>query len=256
MRVIAGLLAAAAVASATQTAGNRESRVPKAKSMIKRRADTLESLLKRDTTCEPVDADSFTCAKSCGTGFETCVSIPNCYDPTAGESCCSDGTYCPDGYYCTEFVCCPSEMSLEECGAEENTNVPGGGNTTDDEDDTPSTTSTFDLGTSTSSTRSSSTTNSDATTTTSSSSSSSSQTNNSRPSDGGNDTDDDDIRTTIAVDGTPVVTLNLGETPTVAIRTTISVDGTPIATIDLGAGARPTAAAMLAGLVGVAAVLV
>lgn len=50
------------------------------------------SLQERITTiCTPVPAPA-TCEKSCGPGNVQCVSFPNCYNPSAGESCCSDGS--------------------------------------------------------------------------------------------------------------------------------------------------------------------
>lgn len=43
------------------------------------------------TICKPVTAPA-TCEKSCGPGNVYCVSYPNCYNPSAGESCCSNGS--------------------------------------------------------------------------------------------------------------------------------------------------------------------
>ncbi|CZT48665.1 uncharacterized protein RSE6_09397 [Rhynchosporium secalis] len=67
-------------------------------------------------TCVPVTAPA-TCEKSCGPGNIQCISFPTCYNPSAGETCCSDGKYCPSGHYCTDAGCCPSGITLAECGA-------------------------------------------------------------------------------------------------------------------------------------------
>jgi hypothetical protein len=54
--------------------------------------------------CVPVSTPS--CAESCGKGNIICQEWPHCYNPDAGESCCSDGTYCEEGYYCVSGGCC------------------------------------------------------------------------------------------------------------------------------------------------------
>ncbi|CZS93357.1 uncharacterized protein RAG0_03691 [Rhynchosporium agropyri] len=66
--------------------------------------------------CVPVAAPA-TCEKSCGPGNIQCISFPTCYNPSAGETCCSDGKYCPSGHYCTDAGCCPNGITLAECGA-------------------------------------------------------------------------------------------------------------------------------------------
>ncbi|RDW74794.1 hypothetical protein BP6252_05936 [Coleophoma cylindrospora] len=79
--------------------------------------DALLGLDKRQVTiCSPVPAPA-TCEKSCGPGNIQCISFPNCFNPSAGETCCSDGGYCSAGYYCTDAGCCPNGTSLDECGA-------------------------------------------------------------------------------------------------------------------------------------------
>jgi hypothetical protein len=40
--------------------------------------------------CKPVP-EPVTCEASCGPGYIQCVSYPNCFNPSAGETCCSDG---------------------------------------------------------------------------------------------------------------------------------------------------------------------
>ncbi|EEP78374.1 predicted protein [Uncinocarpus reesii 1704] len=87
------------------------------------------SLFKRqDRVCKPV-TPPVTCERSCGPGFEQCVFPLMCYNPTVGDSCCSNGKYCPKGEYCTDGGCCPDGMSLEECGATRTLSVvpPGQG---------------------------------------------------------------------------------------------------------------------------------
>jgi len=63
-----------------------------------------------------------TCAEACGPGYEQCVSPTLCYNPTAGDQCCSNGGYCPKGEYCAKTstgrsVCCTDGVSLADCGA-------------------------------------------------------------------------------------------------------------------------------------------
>jgi hypothetical protein len=57
------------------------------------------------------------CADACGPGYIVCIGAPTCYNPSAGETCCSNGDYCPKGQYCTNAGCCLDGMSLEDCGA-------------------------------------------------------------------------------------------------------------------------------------------
>ncbi|KAH7190976.1 Prp 4 [Fusarium oxysporum] len=77
----------------------------------------LKGIMERQVdSCEPVPAP-YTCERSCGPGFVECINFPTCYNPGRGDICCSDGSSCPAGYYCTDAICCPDEMSIEECGA-------------------------------------------------------------------------------------------------------------------------------------------
>ena len=41
--------------------------------------------------CQPV-REPATCERSCGPGYVTCIRFPTCYNPGAGDSCCSDGS--------------------------------------------------------------------------------------------------------------------------------------------------------------------
>ncbi|OJD13723.1 hypothetical protein AJ78_05855 [Emergomyces pasteurianus Ep9510] len=66
--------------------------------------------------CKPIKPP-YSCEKSCGEGYEACGSFPDCYDPSKGESCCTDGSYCPEGFFCTDSGCCPAGKSLSECNA-------------------------------------------------------------------------------------------------------------------------------------------
>ncbi|GKT45661.1 uncharacterized protein ColSpa_05842 [Colletotrichum spaethianum] len=66
-----------------------------------------------------------TCAEACGGGYQQCKSTDqavHCYDPTAGETCCSTttGNSCLTSFYCThdtqtDTFCCPNGMDLGEC---------------------------------------------------------------------------------------------------------------------------------------------
>jgi hypothetical protein len=44
--------------------------------------------------CNPVPPP-VTCERSCGPGNIQCVSYPTCFNPSAGETCCSDGSRFP-----------------------------------------------------------------------------------------------------------------------------------------------------------------
>src|SRR5436853_7712852 len=58
----------------------------------------LKGLFERQVVlCKPVPVPA-TCEKSCGPGYVQCVSFPNCYNPSLGESCCSNG-----GWSCFTF---------------------------------------------------------------------------------------------------------------------------------------------------------
>ncbi|KAH8792906.1 Prp 4 [Hyaloscypha sp. PMI_1271] len=77
----------------------------------------LKSIVERQIQlCTPVPPP-YTCEHSCGPGNIECISFPTCYNPSAGETCCSDGNYCSKGYFCTDAGCCPDGTSLAECGA-------------------------------------------------------------------------------------------------------------------------------------------
>jgi len=97
------VLVGAASASALTAVGQRSSLM------------ALKRVVERDT-CVPVPAPA-TCEKSCGPGNIQCISFPTCYNPSAGEVCCSNGKYCSRGYYCTNAGCCPNGTPLAQCGA-------------------------------------------------------------------------------------------------------------------------------------------
>ncbi|PNP59925.1 hypothetical protein FNYG_14747 [Fusarium nygamai] len=78
----------------------------------------MEGVTKRQTNnCREVPDGPNFCERSCGPGNVQCISYPHCYNPSNGETCCSDGEYCHAGSYCTNAGCCPDGKSLEECGA-------------------------------------------------------------------------------------------------------------------------------------------
>ncbi|KAK5740952.1 hypothetical protein LTR17_004306 [Elasticomyces elasticus] len=54
---------------------------------------TFDSLvgLDRRQICTPVPAPA-TCERSCGPGNVPCITEDNCYNPSVGESCCSNGS--------------------------------------------------------------------------------------------------------------------------------------------------------------------
>ncbi|OLN97474.1 putative secreted protein [Colletotrichum chlorophyti] len=68
-----------------------------------------------------------TCAEACGSGYQQCKSTDqavHCYNPAAGETCCStnNGNSCLSAFYCThdpssETICCPNGMNLGDCAA-------------------------------------------------------------------------------------------------------------------------------------------
>jgi len=77
----------------------------------------LETLFGRQTVfCAPIDPP-YTCERSCGAGYVTCIAWPTCYNPGIGEICCSNGDYCDAGTYCTDGGCCDNGLTLEECDA-------------------------------------------------------------------------------------------------------------------------------------------
>src|ERR1700732_3813758 len=77
------LLGSACVATAGLTTGQRSSLV------------AIRGVFERQLQiCKSVPAPA-TCEKSCGPGNIQCISFPNCYNPSAGESCCSNGSTFP-----------------------------------------------------------------------------------------------------------------------------------------------------------------
>ncbi|PMD19067.1 hypothetical protein NA56DRAFT_750950 [Hyaloscypha hepaticicola] len=77
----------------------------------------LRSVFERQVQyCTPIEPP-YTCERSCGPAFRTCIAWPTCYNPSAGEVCCSNGDYCPEGQYCTDNGCCPDGSTLAECNA-------------------------------------------------------------------------------------------------------------------------------------------
>ena len=73
----------ATIASATMISGRRihgEMAIP------------IPLLFERQGSCVAVSATvSNLCEASCGPGNIQCISYPTCYNPSAGEKCCSNG---------------------------------------------------------------------------------------------------------------------------------------------------------------------
>ncbi|KAK6224618.1 hypothetical protein QIS74_02945 [Colletotrichum tabaci] len=75
-----------------------------------------------------------TCSEACGGGYQQCKSTDqavHCYDPTAGETCCSTttGNSCLTSFYCThdtktETFCCPNGMNLGDCATKHGVTGP------------------------------------------------------------------------------------------------------------------------------------
>jgi len=102
------LLIGAASSVGATFAGQRSSRSALAE---------LETLFGRQTVfCAPIEPP-YTCERSCGAGYVTCIAWPTCYNPGIGEICCSNGDYCDAGTYCTDGGCCDNGLTLEECDA-------------------------------------------------------------------------------------------------------------------------------------------
>ncbi|KAK0315783.1 hypothetical protein LTR01_001083 [Friedmanniomyces endolithicus] len=83
--------------------------------------------LQRRNTCYQQNP---TCVGCFGAGSIECVDASSCYNPTQGETCCSNSDtaetdnrrageigYCQAGYYCVDNGCCPNGSSLADCGA-------------------------------------------------------------------------------------------------------------------------------------------
>ena len=52
----------------------------------------LEGIMGRQfQICKPVSPGPNLCERSCGPGYIVCIKLPTCYNPSAGEVCCSDG---------------------------------------------------------------------------------------------------------------------------------------------------------------------
>lgn len=64
-----------------------------------------------------------TCADAFGAGYETCreaTATTNrlCYNPSVGQSCCSNSWACPSGSFClTSGNCCPNGLDPNTCAA-------------------------------------------------------------------------------------------------------------------------------------------
>lgn len=65
-----------------------------------------------------------TCGAAFGDGYQTCREASGdknrlCYNPNAGQKCCSASWSCPNGSFClSDGVCCPDGMDPASCGAQ------------------------------------------------------------------------------------------------------------------------------------------
>lgn len=62
---------------------------------------------KRHVTCEGSN-----CANCFGAGSINCNNSNTCYNPTIGQSCCSDGFYCDPGMYCSGTAYCCDNVCI------------------------------------------------------------------------------------------------------------------------------------------------
>jgi hypothetical protein len=130
MQLISTLVFAGAASATGMWTGTRSSALLALRGIMERQVDV----------CVPVPAPA-TCERSCGPGNIVCISFPTCYNPSAGEVCCSDGNYCPAGYYCTDAGCCEEGTTLEECGASTTLEIVLPDATEEPTEETPSITS-------------------------------------------------------------------------------------------------------------------
>jgi len=66
-----------------------------------------------------------TCAEAFGPNYVQCGTDNDCYDPTAKESCCSEGYPCPADSFClTAGYCCPDGMDPATCAKEHGVTLP------------------------------------------------------------------------------------------------------------------------------------
>lgn len=68
-----------------------------------------------------------TCADAFGAGFVQCGTGNECFDPSAGESCCQATYPCPSGSFCLiNGYCCPNGLDVATCAAENGVTLPAG----------------------------------------------------------------------------------------------------------------------------------
>jgi len=66
-----------------------------------------------------------TCADAFGAGFVQCGTGNECFDPSAGESCCQATYPCPSGSFCLiDGYCCPNGLDAATCAAENGVTLP------------------------------------------------------------------------------------------------------------------------------------
>jgi hypothetical protein len=70
-----------------------------------------------------------TCAAAFGAGYETCREKTDsknrlCYNPTAGQTCCSATWACPNGSFClVDPYCCPNGSDPKTCAADNGVSI-------------------------------------------------------------------------------------------------------------------------------------
>lgn len=59
------------------------------------------------------------CGEAFGAGYVSCGSGNDCYSPSSGEECCSEGYPCPSDSFCLAAgYCCPNGMDPATCAKE------------------------------------------------------------------------------------------------------------------------------------------
>ncbi|QDS68878.1 hypothetical protein FKW77_007606 [Venturia effusa] len=90
--------------------------------------DAVSALYKRQYQFQPgtQTATGNTCADAFGSGYIMCREQTDtlnrlCYDPTAGQTCCSSSWACPEGSGCSATsvgnYCCPNGQDAKSCAA-------------------------------------------------------------------------------------------------------------------------------------------
>ncbi|KAL9619712.1 MAG: hypothetical protein Q9160_005732 [Pyrenula sp. 1 TL-2023] len=68
-----------------------------------------------------------TCADAFGSGFVQCGTGNKCFNPSGGESCCSNSYPCPSGSFCLiDGYCCPNGIDPQTCAINNGVSLPAG----------------------------------------------------------------------------------------------------------------------------------